>query len=218
MRAAMVFCIAALAALCAAGGAGASGVESVRDYHLSESRNYFRDLADARAVLESRPQAEWTQKDQEAYLFNALFGIYFATNAYVCEKGVHPGSRSELAAYAGIAEWPGNPYRDWAPLEWQDYPAGEFVPGGLVRQLCPADQWSVPESPRPKTYVISINGPAADFSPSDSSALKTFFKGSTIPEGSAFIAGAGWDSAAKTLERREKSRKAAEEARKNSAD
>lgn len=193
---------------------GNAGYERARDYYQTEKNGYWRDLGDAEKVLKGKPQAEWTQKEQEDYLFNALYAIYYATNAYVCDYGRHPGSREDLASYAGFDPWPGNPYQEWEPLEWVDYPAPEFVPGGLIRQLCPPDQWSVPESPRPKTYVLSVNGPTEDYSPLDPSALKVFFEGSTIPTGTAFITGAGWDSAKKTLERREKSRKAAEEKQK----
>lgn len=207
------FVLAALAAgiTVLAVASPASSQQRARDYYQTEKSGFWRDLGDAEDVLKGKPRAEWTQKEQEDYLFNALYAIYFATNAYVCEYGRHPGSREDLASFAGLDPWPGNPYDNWEPLEWEDYPAGEFVPGGLIRQLCPPALWSDPWDPRPKTYVLSINGPAEDYSPMDPTALKVFFEGSTIPSGTAFIAGAGWDSAAKTLERREKSRKAAEE-------
>ncbi|MCB1219662.1 MAG: hypothetical protein H7A35_11405 [Planctomycetales bacterium] len=129
----------------------------VDELHLSEEK-----MLAAEAVLKSKPAGQWSDEEQESYLQWAMFTIY---DGFLIYKDIHrqlPQGSNVLMRMDIISHWPGNPYNNWEPIRWE----GEgFRPGNIVVQECPPELYSGLWNPKPMTFIMSINGPSADYVP-----------------------------------------------------
>jgi hypothetical protein len=166
-------------------------------------------LNSSRQVLESKAQTEWTSEEITEYLRNANFSIYYALEIYILLNREQPVDSASLRSAGIIATWPGNPYRNWEPMDW--YSNGEFRPGDLVLQLCPPTEYSYGKTPGvevPLSCILSINGPSQDFEPVMTLAKPFDFSWGQVPAGSAWVLGCSFTSAKAARERKAKRDKA----------
>jgi hypothetical protein len=185
------------------------GGEGFVQYLKSEAGDYQRRFIEAADVLKSKPQNEWTQKEIEAYLFDVVHAMNFATMAFVMDNRRHPRDCDELKETGCLSQWPDNPLNDWQPVSWSE-PGAALIPGNLVKQLCPPSEYSFPKNPTAITYVLTINGPEEDYCPIEP-IYYTPPAWAHIPPGTAFAAAFGIESIAKTLKKQEAKKKRQEE-------
>ncbi|MCC7477007.1 hypothetical protein IT575_00995 [bacterium] len=186
-----------------AGGASAQTKSGIHPRAESDLRDFIQKSRASRAVLESKAQADWTENELEEYLTNSLYAVYSAALIYNREFRSLPADSDSLrnSGYMAVEDWPGNPFNSWEPIIWKAS-SFEFEAGNLVLQPCPPDWYSVPESPRPRSFTLSILGPTEDYQPlSPPSAL---FDWATVPRGAVLVVGARYPSVQQTLDKRKK--------------
>ncbi len=136
----------------------------------------------AEAAFRNKDAAGGPPSAVEQYLLVALSCVFQAAVVYAHDSRELPLTAAEIRAENILPRWPGNPYHNWDPLDWQEYaPDMEFVPGGLVLQrvseeltttglLMDSPSPALGASPmmmvlRPWSFALSINGPAPDYLP-----------------------------------------------------
>lgn len=172
--------------------------------------SYQSELISAGQVLASKSQSDWTQEEVESYLFNALFAIYNANNIYIERNRQHPYDAEMLRESRILTPWPENPLNAWEPISWSAG-AGDFVPGDIVLQLCPVEWYSGFDRLIPLTYVLTINGPSATYTPiqdPNSYPIEPIYDWDTVPPGTAFMTTSYYEPASKTRPKLEQARKA----------
>jgi hypothetical protein len=182
--------------------AQASGQQAM---HEEWMRGFQQGFADAQQILLEKDPSQWSKEEIEAYLFNALFSIYNANNIYIDRNFQNPYSANVLRNSGILSPWPGNPFRNWEPITWDEYPT-EFSAGDIVLQLCPPAWYSGSRRQVPLTFVMSINGPSSDYQPvpsDDKYPIAQIYDWDIVLPGTAFMTTSYYEPATETLAKAE---------------
>lgn len=169
-----------------------------------------RYMNEAKTVLTSKDNANWSDAEVETYLSRALYAVYYANCIYIDENKQLPYDSEALRSSGILSDWPGNPFDTWEPMTWTEG-GTEFKPGGLVLQPCPPNLYSGILKPVARTHVLSIFGPSSDYQPI--SPVDKLFDWAIVPPGTAFLTGAKFQTTEETIKRREAQKKLAEESK-----
>jgi len=110
--------------------------ELIRSYKV-QIRSMEIKMLESRQVLKDTDPADWTTAQQEIYLNNSLWVVYYGMLTYGIDGHFHiPTDLNELVDLGYIQEWPQNPYNDWEPIQVLDAGDG-FSPGDLCLLVAP---------------------------------------------------------------------------------
>jgi len=140
----------------------------------------------ARDVLLAKDASEWTKQEVTEYLKYSLILVYYAVNLQLIEDDwVHMASPQQLADKGYLAEWPGNPFDSWKPMQIRDVSEG-FFPGDIALEICPPEYASQGKRTSFQLYVFGAdeNWPQDQVKVQDPNS-----EWYTLPAGTAFTTG-----------------------------
>jgi hypothetical protein len=180
--------IAACLAVLVAAPAVAADYAQLADENLAEQATMIPELESARAVLEGKPQAEWADFEIQGYLYTALWTVYLGAAAYVYDHRVAPQNAEVLQNSGYVAQWPGNPFNDWLPMELK-LPSDGFSSGDLCLQICPVDFYSGYQTLVPRCFELGVYGPDTAFAQFGDAAPMDENTWAVVPDGTVYMLG-----------------------------
>jgi len=188
---------------------------AVADYHAGKISKYESGISDMRTELESIPVENWGDAHLAEYSSLAFWLTYHAYTAYLFTYDDIPNDFNDLLTAGFISEIPGNPLREWEPMQVLEISDG-FSAGDLVIQTAPASHYSIVGSfesydLRPLSYELSVYGPSESHFQGVSANPSEGNTWAIQPSGILVMAGVYCESADITLEKIEARLNALEE-------
>jgi hypothetical protein len=201
LRAISVLAMAAGFLIGIAGPALATTQDQLQEFR-DELAGFEAAMQDARAVLEAKEQAQWSDAEISDYLYNALW-VAFDGNLIHLLESKSQATTADFQIVSAARAWPGNPFNNWEPMKVLslDEP---FSAGDLVFQLCSSDYASVSgdqiiySSFELAVYGADVNSPASvatECHPRNAAWART-------PQGACYSLGYWREPASRTYEKR----------------
>jgi len=210
----IAFCVLAFSG--ATSPAKATSQEEMLQTFRDRMASFETAMQNARTVLESKPQAQWSDVEAEEYLVQALWVAFYGNLIQLYENKSQPATGDSFISTSAASSWPDNPFRNWEPMKVLSVD-DPFSAGDLVFQPCPSGYESVTGGQIIyASFELSIYG--ADVNHGAYGETGSHPRNSAWarkPEGSLYSLGYWRESSQQTAERHRKREKAREEARKN---
>ena len=162
------------------------GKDKSKEIFLNSIIHMEPPYSGAKGALLAKDASEWTKQEVTEYLKYAGIMVYYALMLQLIEDNwVHSTSPQQLADKGYLAEWPGNPFNGWKPMQIRDVTEG-FFPGDIAREICPPEYASRGKRTSFQLYVFG----ADENWPQDQGNFQNMnTEWTTVPAGTAFTTG-----------------------------